>query len=157
MLARVAVGGLLFLGVAACQPAPAPFNPDDPAVLGAVDSLMTQLMDAAAKRDADGVLATADGERFTFIVGDVMLQGAETARQTFAATYAGLQSQEHTVLEKRVQALGPDVALVAAVGEGTYTTTAGLVSPPIGLGFTAVFVRVDGQWRLRHAHQSVIK
>jgi uncharacterized protein (TIGR02246 family) len=157
MLARVAVGGLLCLAMTACQGAAPRFDPQDPVVLGAVDSLMTQMMDAAARRDADGVLAAADGDRFTFVVGDVMLHGADAARRTFQATYDGLQSQEHVVHEKRVQALAPDVALLTAVGEGTYTTTAGQVSDPVGLGFTAVFVRIDGQWRLRHVHQSVIK
>jgi uncharacterized protein (TIGR02246 family) len=156
MFARVAVGGLLCLAMAACQGTPPRFDAEDPAVLGAVDSLMAQMMEAAARRDADGVLASADGDRFTFVVGDVMLTGVEAARRDFKATYAGLQDQEHVVHEKRVQALGPDVALYTAVGEGTYTTTAGRVSDPVGLGFTAVFVRIDGQWRVRHVHQSVI-
>ena len=51
--------------------------------------------------------------------------------------------------------LSPDVAVVMAVGEGTYTDQAGWTSPPVGMGTTIVFVREDGQWRARHAHQSI--
>ena len=53
--------------------------------------------------------------------------------------------------------LSPDVAVVMAVGEGTYTDKAGWTSEPVGIGTTIVFVREDGQWRIRHAHQSIVR
>jgi uncharacterized protein (TIGR02246 family) len=137
--------------LAACQPA---FNPDDPAVTAALDSIAQSMMAASANVNADGVLAPADSDA-TFITGDVMLDGLETIRTAFKATYAGLASQRQELLEKRVRLLTPDVALVLAIGEGTYTDKAGWTSDPVGIGTTVVFVREHGQWRVRHAHQSI--
>jgi uncharacterized protein (TIGR02246 family) len=144
------------LGMAACQPAPAPFNPDDPAVIAAIDSVVKGAMEGAAAVDADKVLAMAEGKgELTFMTGDVLLTGLEPIREQFRKTYSGLTSQHQTLLEKRVRLLSPDVAVVMAVGEGTYTDQAGWTSPPVGMGTTIVFVREDGQWRARHAHQSI--
>ena len=144
------------LGVAACQPAPAPFNPDDPAIIAAIDSLVTGAMEGAAAVDADKVLAMAEGKgELTFMTGDVLLTGLAPIREQFRSTYSGLRSQHQTLIEKRVRILSPDVAVVMAVGEGTYTDQAGWTSPPVGMGTTIVFVREDGRWRARHAHQSI--
>ena len=59
------------------------------------------------------------------------------------------------MLDRQVRLIGPDVALVTAVGEGTYTDRAGWTSDPVGLGMTLVFVREQGQWQVKHAHQSI--
>ena len=58
-----------------------------------------------------------------------------------ATTYALLQGQTNQIIEKRTRVLSPDVVLVSAVSEGTYTDKAGFTFPPVGLGSTAVFVR----------------
>jgi hypothetical protein len=54
-----------------------------------------------------------------------------------------------------VRLLSPDVAVVMAVGEGTYTDKAGWTSAPVGMGTTIIFLRENGVWRARHAHQSI--
>jgi uncharacterized protein (TIGR02246 family) len=144
------------LGVAGCQPAPAPFNPDDPAVTAAIDSLLQVAIGGAATVDAEKVLSVAEGKgEFTFLTGDVLLSGLEPIRDQFRRTYSGLLRQDQTYTEKRIRILSPDVALVIAIAEGTYTDQAGWTSPPVGIGTTIVFVREDGQWRARHAHQSI--
>ena len=136
-----------------CQPR---FDPQDQAITAALDSIMEAVMEGAAQVDADRVLAMAEGEgEMTFITGDVMLAGLDVIRTSFKNTYAGLASQQQTVDELRVRILSPDVAMVLAVGEGTYTDKAGWTSEPVGLGVTIVFVRENGQWRARHAHQSI--
>jgi uncharacterized protein (TIGR02246 family) len=142
--------------LAACNPAPPPFNPDDPAVVATIDSLMASAMAGAATADADKVLSIADsvGE-LTFITGDVLLTGLEPIRKQFRATYSGLQGQQQSFITKRVRLLSPDVAVVMAVGEGTYTDKSGWTSEPVGIGTTIVFVREGGQWRARHVHQSI--
>ena len=71
--------------------------------------------------------------------------------------YALLQKQTNQIIEKRTLVLSPDVVLVSAVSEGTYTDKAGFTSPPVGLASTVVSVRRDGQWRVVHYHQSVAK
>jgi uncharacterized protein (TIGR02246 family) len=151
MLAAIAAAALL----SACAQS-VDFDPNDPAVIAAIDSIVAEAMEGSRNVDADRVLAMAEGEgELTFITGDVMLTGLETIREAFSDTYAGLQGQETKVLESRVRILSPDVAVVIAVAEGTYTDQAGWTSEPVGMGHTIVFVRENGQWRARHAHQSI--
>lgn len=151
---RTALTVLALAAVTACGPGR--FNPDDPDIVAAIDSLVAVAMEGARSADADQVLAFAEGEgELTFITGDVLLTGTEPIRSAFKTTYAGIQSQSQTIIEKRVRVLSPDVAVVMAIGEGTYTDKAGWTSPPVGIGTTIVFVRENGQWRARHAHQSI--
>jgi len=149
-IAFTVAAAALFVG---CQ-TPATFNPDDPAVIAELESRLKTAMEGAAKVDAGQVLAMARDD-MSFVTGDVMLSGLGEIRARFEDTYAGLQSQQQTVLEKRVRVLGPDVALVMATGEGTYTDKAGWTSEPVGLAVTIVFVRDNGVWHAVHAHQSV--
>jgi uncharacterized protein (TIGR02246 family) len=136
----------------------ASFDPDDPEILAAIDSVLQSTMAGATTADVDQVLAAAEGEgELTFITGEVMLSGIESIRARFEDTYAAIQSQHQDILEKRVRILSPDVALVLAIGEGTYTDKAGWTSDPVGIGTTLVFVRENGQWRIRHAHQSIVR
>jgi len=145
------------VALAGCQAkSPPPFNPDDPAAIAQIDSLMRPTLEAAASADADKVLGIADGPgEFTFITGDMLLAGAPTIRDRFRATYAGVARQNQQIETRRVRMLTPDVALFTAVGEGTYTDKSGWTSPPVGLGLTVVFVRVNGRWQAQHAHQSI--
>ena len=137
----------------ACQPR---FDPQDPVITAVLDSIANAAREGSAQVDADRVLAMAEGEgELTFITGDVMLSGFEQIHTSFKNTYAGLASQQQTVFEQRIRILSPDVALVMAVSEGTYTDKAGWTSEPVGIGITVVFVRENGQWRARHAHQSI--
>jgi uncharacterized protein (TIGR02246 family) len=144
--------GLTFL-LGGCE-THSPFNPDDPAVVAAIESRLQAAMDGAAKADAEPVVASFRDDA-TFLTGDVLLSGLADIRTRFADTYSGLTSQQHTIREKRVRVLSPDVALVTATAEGTYTDKAGWTSKPVGLGITIVFVRQDGAWRAVHAHQSI--
>ena len=138
----------------ACQPR---FDPEDPVITAVIDSIANAARQGSAQVDADRVLAMAEGEgELTFLTGDVMLSGFEQIHTSFKNTYAGLASQQQTVLEQRIRILSPDVALVMAVSEGTYTDKAGWTSEPVGIGITVVFVRENGQWRARHAHQSIV-
>lgn len=147
------IAGATLLG--GCR-APASFDTEDPKAIDEIESQLQSMMAGAAAVDADRVLGGAGGKgELTFITGDVMLSGLETIRSRFEDTYAGLAKQGQTVREKRVRLLTPDVALVTAVGEGTYTDKAGWTSEPVGMGLTIVFVREDGVWRARHAHQSI--
>jgi uncharacterized protein (TIGR02246 family) len=139
--------------LAGCQATPT-FNPEDPAVVAAIESSLQAAMDGAARADADKVVA-AFGEDATFVTGDVMLSGRGDIHARFRETYSGVASQVHTLREKRVRVLAPDVALVTATGEGTYTDQAGWTSEPVGLAVTIVFARQGGDWRAVHAHQSI--
>jgi uncharacterized protein (TIGR02246 family) len=145
---------VLFAG---CQPAEvSEFNPDDPAIVAAIEAILAAAMEGSSEVDADRVLAMAEGEGdLTFITGDVMLSGLDYIRETFQDTYSGFERQTNTIIESRVRILSPDVAIFVATSEGTYTDKAGWTSEPVGIGSTIVFVRENGEWRARHAHQSI--
>jgi uncharacterized protein (TIGR02246 family) len=138
--------------LAGCQSAR--FDPEDPAAIAAIDSIVQSMMAGARQVNAAQVLSGVAPD-VTFITGDIMLTGLETLRARFDETYAGLTSQEQTLLDHRIRLVSPDVALVTAVAEGTYTDKAGWTSDPVGIGTTLVFVRDNSAWRVRHAHQSI--
>lgn len=142
-------------GLSACQQPPVDFDPDDADIAATIDSIVREAMLGARDVDADRVLAMAEGGELSFITGDIMLFGLERIRETFRETYSGVQSQEQTVIEQRVRLVAPDVAIVTAVSEGRYTDLGGWTSDLVGMGHTIVFVRENGQWRARHAHQSI--
>lgn len=144
------------VGLAACQSKPAAFNPDDPATLAAIDSVVSVAIAGSSQVNADKVLSVAEGPaEFTFVTGDVLLEGFASIKEDFQETYASLERQDHNIVAKRVRLVAPDVALYTVVGDGTYTDKAGWTSPPVGLGFTMVLVKRDGKWQAVHAHQSV--
>jgi uncharacterized protein (TIGR02246 family) len=158
--ARLKLSWLLpaFLLVCGCQSRPETVNPDDPEIVAAVEAALDQAVAAAQRADAEGVLsASTRDDAFTFITGDVMFTGYDEALAAFRQTYALLQGQTNDIIQKRTRVLAPEVVLVSAVSEGTYTDKAGFTSPPVGLGSTAVFVRRNGEWRVIHYHQSVAK
>lgn len=142
----------------ACRSQAVEVNPDDPDIVTAVEAILDKAVAAAAATDPEGVLsATTRDDTFTFITGDRMLKGYDESLAAFRSTYALLQGQTNQIVEKRTRVLSPDVVLVSAVSEGTYTDNAGFTSPPVGLGSTAVFVRRGADWRVIHFHQSVAK
>lgn len=141
---------------AACQPA-AEFDPNDPDVIAAIEAVVDDVVEGSRNVDADRVLAAAEGEgELTFITGDVMLTGLDYIRERFRDTYAGLERQTQTQVERRVRVLSPDVAIVISISEGTYTDKAGWTSELVGIGHTVVLVREKGEWRIRHGHQSIV-
>jgi uncharacterized protein (TIGR02246 family) len=154
---RAAVVGAV-LGSAACQSPPATVNPEDPQIVAAVNTILDQAVAAAAAVNAEKVLSfTTMDDDFTFITGDTMLTGYSQALPAFRETYAMLQGQTNEVVERRTRVLAPDVVLVSAVSQGTYTDKAGFTSDPVGLGSTIIFVKRNGEWRVIHFHQSVAK
>jgi uncharacterized protein (TIGR02246 family) len=156
MSSRPLLVGAVVLLLAGCQAKPAAFNPEDPAELAAIDSVVSAAVAGAEAVDADRVLAIAEGPaQFTFVTGDVLLDDLASIKRDFRATYRGLQRQHHQILERRVRLVAPGVALFTTVGEGTYTDQAGWTSDPVGLGMTMVLVKHDGKWQAVHAHQSV--
>lgn len=157
---RVRWGSILIVGLAGCQGSDAPgaLGPSDvEAATAAVDSILDSVFAGAARVDADAVLRPAAGvDSLTMLIGDVILGGYESILASFRETYAGLERQDHTLVEKHVRVLAPDVVLVEVIGQGTYTDLAGWTSDPVGIGLTVVFVRQDGQWRVTHVHQSIV-
>ncbi|HYN43276.1 MAG TPA: hypothetical protein VE129_15980, partial [Thermoanaerobaculia bacterium] len=79
----------LALSALACQPKPAAFNPEDPAVVAQIDSALRQAMAGAAAVDAEKALSgTTKDKDFTFVTGDLMLVGYENILPRFKDTYS---------------------------------------------------------------------
>lgn len=155
--ARLAAAALV-LSTLACAPKPATFDPEDPAAVAQVRAALKIAMEGAAAVDAERALSvTTKAEDLSFVTGDVMLVGYDSILPRFRETYSALQGQKTEFLSSRVRLLSPDVALVTAVGEGTYTDKAAFTSDPVGIGATLVLVRKDGEWRVTHFHQSIAK
>ncbi len=135
-----------------------PTGDEAQAIVARIGSMIDVVVDGAARVDADAVLAPTAGEdSLTLVVGDVLLSGHDAILARFRESYEPLRSQEHTLVEKQIRLLGPDVALALVSAWGTYTDDAGWTSDPVGLGVTFVFVRRGDEWRLTHAHQSFIE
>lgn len=141
-----------------CQPKAVAVDPEDPAIIAAIDSTIQAAMAGAASANAEQALSitTRDSE-FTFLTGDILLTGYDNILPAFRKTYSGLASQHTEILQKRIRVLAPDVAVFSSVGEGTYTDKAGFTSEPVGLGATIIFVKRNGAWQAVHFHQSVAK
>ena len=156
MMPIAAVAGVV-AGLSACAPQSSQsFDPNDPAVIAVIDSLINDAVQASRQVDAVGVMESmGTGENFTLVTGDVLLRGSEVVASAFADTVEGLLRQNSTVEETHTQLLTPDVAVFSGVGEGTYTDLAGWTSEPVGLGLTIIFVREDGRWVGRVVHQSI--
>ncbi len=156
MMPIAAVAGVV-AGLSACAPQSSQsFDPNDPAVIAVIDSIMRDAVQASREVDAVRVMESmGTGENFTLVTGDVMLHGSEVVAAAFADTYDGLLRQNSTVDETHTRLLTPDVAVFSAVGEGTYTDLAGWTSEPVGLGITIVFGLEDGRWVGRVVHQSI--
>jgi len=133
-------------------------DPNDAAITAAIDSLLNVALDGASRADADRVLEPAAGTgEVTLLIGNVMLSGVDSIRARFRATYSGIERQDQKLYEKRVRVLTPDVAIATVIAEGTYTDKAGWTSEPVDIGTTLVFVKENGQWRIRHGHQSITR
>jgi hypothetical protein len=116
-----------------CGPSASSFDPEDPQVVAEIESQLESGLGGAAAPAAARVGGLAGGEgELTFVTGDVLLSGLDTIRTSFEDTYAGIARQDQAIREKRVRLLRPDVAVLAAVGEGTYTDKAGwtVAAPP---------------------------
>ena len=153
----IAAVAAVVAGLSACAPQSSQsFDPNDPAVIAVIDSLMNNAVQASREVDPVKVLESmGTGEYFTLVTGDVMLRGSEAVAAAFADTYEGLLRQNSTIEETHTRLLTPDVAVFSGVGEGTYTDLAGWTSEPVGLGLTIVFVLEDGRWVGRVVHQSI--
>lgn len=149
---------LLLASCTAPAPAAAPpaFDPSDPSVVAAIDSMVTLAREGADNVHADQALAPLNAEdSLTFTTADVLIAGREEILRAFRETYTLIRRQRHAPIARKVRLLAPDVALFVGLGRGTFQDSAGDISDPVGLGTTGVFVHRDGVWRLAHFHQSV--
>jgi len=160
---RTQLAGLIAaLTLASCsQPAAAPaavstFDPNDPSVVAALDSMVFLAREGANDANAEQAIAPLKAESdFTFLTGDVLIAGKEEILKAFRDTYSHIHRQRFAPIARRVRLIAPDVALYVGTGRGTFQDSTGYISDPVGLGNTAVFIRRDGAWRLVHFHQSV--
>ena len=72
----------------------------------------------------------------------------------FRPNMAGVASQELTVADRRTVVLAWDVVCVMEHGTIAATDTAGVTAPPMPFAMTTIWVRRDGEWKIRLGHES---
>jgi len=157
-LAALITSAFVLTSCASPEPVAAPvsFDPEDPAVVATLDSIVALVRAGADAVNADQTLGPANPEpSLVFMAGDVLIVGKDEVLKVFRDTYAQIRTQRHAPTARRVQLIAPDVAIYSALGRGVFQHLNGEISEPVGLGTSAVFVRRDGVWRLAHFHQSV--
>ncbi len=80
---------------------------------------------------------------------------AEEARQSIEQAYQGVEKQEINFRRQKVTVLSPTVALVTAEADSSATLLDGRAISATS-AWTVLFVLTDGQWKVLHAHTSVL-
>ena len=154
---------LALLAMSACaSPAPvattATFDPQDPAVTAALDSIVALSRDGANNADADAAMAPLNvDDQLTYMGADLILTGKERIRGAFRDTYAQVRRQAYAPIGRQVRLIAPDIVIYSGIGKGSYQDKDGKVSDPVYIGMSGVFVRRDGVWRLVHIQQSFVQ
>ena len=105
---------------------------------------------ADAARLFDFMLETDKG---SVIQNGMVMATRQEALQRVEANFRGIAGIQYRWKWERVTVLSPEVALLAAEGESTVTTTSGdaFTAP---FAETVVFLLEAGTWKVIHAHQS---
>ncbi len=104
--------------------------------------------------DADRLFGyMLDTDKVSVIQNGVAMATRQEALEQVRSNLRGIAAVKYDWKRQHVTVLSPEVAVLAAEGQSTATTTAGqtFTTP---LAQTVVFVLKDGAWRAIHAHQS---
>jgi ketosteroid isomerase-like protein len=112
-----------------------------------------QITQAAQRLDADAMFAHISGWGAVDIVQNGVPASRDQALQQMKAGFAGLQKLEYRWKIIYTVNVSPDAALLVAQGESTATTGSGsVVTTPFIQ--TALYMRMNGAWKMLHAHHS---
>jgi ketosteroid isomerase-like protein len=143
----------LVVSIAACQPASRELTQDEQIPI--IDTLLQfqrDLFVAAEAIDAERVLSFFAEDAAVSLDGTAL---APAAFQEFLrSTYAGLERHEITWHPAEVSVLTRDIAIMTVGGLVTLVGVEGDTTVYRPVTWTEVFVRREGHWKLRQAHQS---
>jgi uncharacterized protein (TIGR02246 family) len=143
------IPGLVAGGVAASARAA-----DTKAVEEAVLAVNAEMTRAGEAVDADRLFGyMLDTDKVSVIQNGVVLTTRQEALEQVRRNLGRVASLKYDWKRQYVTVLSPEVAVLAAEGQSTATTTAGQTfTTPFAQ--TVVFVLRDGRWKAIHAHQS---
>lgn len=145
----VGIPGLVAGGLAAGTA-----RPDTRSVEEAVLAVSAEMTKAGEAVDAERLFGyMLDTDKVSVIQDGVVMTTRQEALERVRGNLRGIASIHYRWKRRYVTVLSPEIALLAAEGESTATTTAGeTFSSPFAQ--TVVFVLRDGRWKALHAHQS---
>jgi len=145
----VGIPGLVASGLAA-----AAGGTDTKAIEEAVLAVSAEMTKAGEALDADRLFGhMLDTDKVSVIQNGVVMTTRQEALEQVRSSLRGLAAVKYDWKRQYVTVLSPEVAVLAAEGQSTATTTAGQTfTTPFAQ--TVVFVLRDGAWKAIHAHQS---
>ena len=145
----VGIPGLVASGLAA-----AAGGTDTKAIEEAVLAVSAEMTKAGEALDADRLFGhMLDTDKVSVIQNGVVMTTRQDALEQVRSNLRGLAAVKYDWKRQCVTVLSPEVAVLAAEGQSTATTTAGQTfTTPFAQ--TVVFVLRDGAWKAIHAHQS---
>ncbi len=152
-LAIVTVG---LMSAAACAPAPAELSVSDRQVLhDEVAEQLDSFWQVWSEADFDRGMALYDDHLdFSFVSEGAMWRSRGAVDSAFRPAFANVQRQELTFDETHIAVLGPGLAYSAQRGTASETLADGTTMPTRTVAFTLVWVRSNGEWKVRFAHHS---
>lgn len=109
----------------------------------------------AEQLDVDKAISTMlENDKGAFTRDGELIMTRQEVVDVYTQIYAGLQSQDIHIGRQNVIALSPDIALLVGEGKSASTTKDGRTFSA-RWAETVVYVRVDDEWKVFHAHQSV--
>jgi len=120
----------------------------------AVLAVSAQMTSAGEAVDADRLFSyMLDTDKGSVIQNGVVMVTRQEALERVRSNLRGISKIQYRWKSQYVRVLSPEVAVLAAEGESTATTTAGdTFTTPFAQ--TVVFVLEAGSWKAVHAHQS---
>jgi len=145
----VGIPGLVASGLAT-----AAGGADTKSIEETVLAVSAEMTKAGEALDADRLFGyMLDTDKVSVIQNGTVMTTRQEALEQVRSNLRGLAAVKYDWKRQYVTALSPEVALLAAEGQSTATTTAGQTfTAPFAQ--TVVFVLRDGAWKAIHAHQS---
>jgi hypothetical protein len=150
--------GAVLIALAACAPAPAPQaelgSAQKAAIADTVTMLASQLFEAENKRDADVFISQAtDDPDFRYVSSGNLFPSKDSLSRAAHARVKSLKSLTYTLKTSGVTVLAPDAAVFTGAYDETAVDSVGK-SLTFRDGWTAVYARRNGQWKIVHGHFS---
>lgn len=121
----------------------------------AVAETHAQTLQYAEQLNLDKAISSVlENDKGSFIRDGELLMTRKDVLDVFKEAYARLQKQDIEVGRQNVIVLSHDIALLIGEGTSSATTTDGRTFSS-RWAETVVYVRVDNEWKVLHAHQSL--
>jgi len=141
----------------ACVPSSPPPQLSDAQRAGIADTvkqLANQLFEAENRRDADVFMSQAsDDPDFRYVSSGNLFPSKDSLSRAAHARVKSLKSLTYTLKTSGVTVLSPDAAVFTGAYDEAATDSLGK-SLTFRDGWTAVYARRNGQWKIIHGHFS---